>query len=115
MTLTDFVNRWHDADRMVILCDDKYYDRMTDMLDDGESGFLDMKPYMECGFQPDLSEFKTCYYLHPKFAEAEVEHFYISGTYVIVWLDLGNKCEEGSYHFDTERGEWVKEEVTTDE
>lgn len=94
MTLNDFMGAWTLSNRTVIVCDAKYYDNAFDELDDindGNGSIDDFRNYMEFAFVPYWSEFAPEYYLHPKYADAEVYAFYIGDTYIIVWLDIEDK------------------------
>ena len=94
MTLSDFMGIWTLSNRTVIVCDSKYYDNAFDELDninDGNGNIDDFRNHMEFAFVPYWSEFSPLYYLHPKYADAEVDAFYIGDTYIIVWLDIEDK------------------------
>ena len=94
MILADFMDMWTRANRSVIICDSKYFDDCFDEVDDlneGKARIQDFNNHMECAFIPYYSQFNSKYYLHPKFAFAEVTEFFIGDTYIIVWLNLKDK------------------------
>jgi hypothetical protein len=94
MILADFMNMWTRANRSVIICDSKCSDDCFDDVDDlndGKARIQDFNNYIEFAFIPHYSQFNSKYYLHPKFAFAEVTEFFIGDTYIIVWLDLKDK------------------------
>lgn len=90
MTLNEFIDNWTRNKHIVYLCPDKYYDDMFNLLDeinDGEKRINEIREYLICTFIPSYSQFITAYYLKDKFADAEVEHFYIGDDYMIVWIE----------------------------
>lgn len=90
MTLNEFINIWTRNKHIVYLCPDEYYDDMFNLIDeinDGEKKIEEIREYFICTFIPSGSQFVIAWYLKDKFADAEVEHFYIGDGYMIVWIE----------------------------
>ena len=93
MTLSIFLDICTSKKHIVYLCSDKYYDDMFNLIDDineGKKKIEEIDEYLICAFIPGSSQFVTAYYLKGKFADAEVEHFYIGDGYMIVWIEEDN-------------------------
>lgn len=97
MILSEFLDMWTRANRVVIICDANTYDEMFDGVDDlneGKAHIQDFNNFMECGFIPYYTQYRSKYYLHPKYADAEIQNFFIGDCYLIVWVALNDKYQE---------------------
>ena len=90
MTLEQFIDCWTRKYRTtVILCDEKDYDDMFDLVDeirDGKKDITFLEAYSLGGFITSVSEYKETYLLKDRFTKGTVENFYIEQDYMVIWI-----------------------------
>lgn len=92
--LEDFLDMWTRKNRIVILCKERSYDDMFDVVDDineGKATIRDIPEYVIGAIVPDLSQYKVSYLLSDRWNKAEMTDFFIGETAVIIWIKDGEE------------------------
>ena len=92
--LEDFLDMWTRKNRIVILCRERSYDDMFDVVDDineGKATIRDIPEYVIGAIVPDLSQYKVSYLLSDRWNKAEVTDFFIGETAAIIWIKDGEE------------------------